>query len=196
MRNKDSVHIVIDIETLGTIDSLLQLGGCPILEAAFVIVEYQDAEFKVTRQLAMPFSFNDQDDDDLYIDSETEDWHQKMNLNYQNQIERYYDVHFCASEFRNALFDMYQSAKNSGKTVHFWSKGKDFDFTILKDYALKNGITYPFMEDYNFTKTHCLRDLIYFTGFDEKTIANPNPHDALSDALTEAKILAEILNKD
>lgn len=193
LNNTNIIHLVIDIETLGIVQSLAKKGTCPILEAAFATVEYIDNQWMVTISGENTFSLGNQFEE--HADKETIEWHSTKNKeNYVEMLRASLESPLnVADGFSNSLEAINDMAKESGKEVHYWAQGKDFDYTILSAYAVQNNFTYPFMRDFNFTKTHCLRDLIAFTGH-KTSIKNNRPHRAHDDAVFEASVLAEILN--
>ena len=197
MRNNTNIiHVVIDIETLGTVASMLKKGTCPILQAAFTTVKYypEDSQWRLMGGAGFTFSLGNQHEN--HACQETVAWHIEHNRdNYISQSKASIETHLdSADEFRKALESIYIEARNEGKELHFWSRGKDFDFPILTSYAMQNNFTYPFMRDFGFSRTHCLRDLEKFFGIDGKQFKNNNPHDAMYDSEQEAKVLCHWLN--
>lgn len=197
IRDANSIHIVIDIETLGTVDSLLRLGGCPILEAAFSVVQYINGKFDIAYSESATFNLKEQLTKRQCIDEDMVKWHKNHNPNYILQSKRSRNESIAHPfHFESSLKYICARAGFRYQNVHFWAKDKDFDFIILRAYAMQFGAEYPFLKGVHRSRIHCLRDLIYFSGFDEISIKNPNPNDALSDAITEAKILVAILNQE
>ncbi|MBS7837355.1 3'-5' exoribonuclease domain-containing protein [Wohlfahrtiimonas chitiniclastica] len=197
MRNNTNItHVVIDIETLGTVTSMLKKGTCPILQAAYTVVKYypKDSQWRLMGGAGFTFSLGNQNEFDACAD--TVNWHMsKNNENYVSQLKASLDAQLDSADyFRQSLEAINIEAKNEGKELHFWSRGKDFDFPILTSYAMQNNFTYPFMRDFGFTRTHCLRDLEKFFGIDGKQFKNTNPHDAMHDADQEARVLCHWLN--
>lgn len=195
MRNKTNItHVVIDIETLGTTQSLAKKGTCPILQAAYTEVQYIANEWQIVNGNCATFSLGNQNELDAC--PETVNWHTTHNSeNYVSQLKASLDAQLdSADAFRQWLEAINTRAKNEGKELHFWSRGKDFDFPILASYAVQNNFTYPFMRDFGFIRTHCLRDLESFFEINGKQFKNTNPHDAMHDADQEARVLCYWLN--
>ena len=195
MRNNTNIiHVVIDIETLGTVASMLKKGTCPIIQAAFTEVSHIGSEWIIANGNCTPFSLGNQHEFDA--DQDTVYWH--TTNNNENYVSQLRDALECsldqADVFRRWLEAINARAKNEGKEVRYWSRGKDFDFPILTSYAMQNNFTYPFMRDYGFSRTHCIRDLEKFFGIDGKQFKNSNPHDAMYDSEQEAKVLCHWLN--
>lgn len=197
MRNHTNIiHVVIDIETLGTVASMLKKGTCPILQAAFTTVKYypEDSQWRLSAGDCFTFSLGNQNEMDACAD--TVNLHiTNNNENYVSQLKASLDAQLDSADyFRQALEYLHEQAKSEGKELHFWSRGKDFDFPILTSYAMQNNFTYPFMRDFGFTRIHCIRDLEKFFGIDGKQFKNANPHDAMYDSNQEAKVLCHWLN--
>lgn len=193
MRNNTNItHVVLDVETLGTVASMLKKGTCPILQTAYTIVKYypEDSQWRLMGGAGFTFSLGNQHEN--HACQETVAWHIEHNRdNYISQSKASVEAHLdSADEFRKALEEIASGASE----VHYWARGKDFDFPILTSYAMQNNFTYPFMRDYAFSRIHCIRDLEKFFGIDGKQYANTNPHNAFDDAVQEAKVLCHWLN--
>lgn len=195
MRNNTNIiHVVIDAETLGTVASMLKKGTCPILQAAYIEVQYVADQWQIVSGNCATFSLGNQNELDAC--QETVNWHTtNNNANYVSQLKASLDAQLdSADAFRQWLEAINARAKNEDKEVRYWSRGKDFDFPILTSYAMQNNFTYPFMRDYGFARTHCIRDLEKFFGIDGKQFKNANQHDAFCDAEQEARVLCHWLN--
>lgn len=193
MRNNTNiVHVVIDIETLGTVTSMLKKGTCPILQAAYTLVKYhpKDQQWRLSGGAGFTFSLGVQNELDAC--PETVRWHIEHNKdNYISQLRTSLEAPLDSADyFKQAL----EAIIRDEQEVHYWSRGKDFDFTILASYAMQNNISYPFMHEYAFTRTHCIRDLETFFGIDRQQFKNGNPHCAMHDTEHEARILSHWLN--
>lgn len=179
-------HIVIDIETLGILETLIDQGSCIVLEAAFVVID----KLQITHQFTTAFNVKNQQDQGIKgLNQDTRNWWRKPEMQSKyaalqkdcNEATEQ-NVHMFCSELRQHC-----------QQARYWSLGKDFDYPILGAFLRKYNHQAPWLSGFNFTRTHCIRDLIYYTGFNKKSIPNTDAHRALPDAIHEATILIEIL---
>lgn len=193
--DKNSVHLVIDIETTGLVETIATKGGCEILEAAVSVVYWSDF---VERWVAVAPSGVIFPDQFKEAEESTVEWYHSSEANKKNMndmaIARMHAKDAYHDDFKRLIEDIverYETAHHC-TNAHYWSRGKDFDFPILNAHAAQKGFEYPWME--SFWNIHCLRDLEYFTGIKPEA-ENKHPHRAATDAFHEAKHLALILNK-
>lgn len=192
--NKKAVHLVIDIETTGLVETIATKGGCEILEAAVSVVYWSDHEdkWKVLAPCGVTFPQQFRE-----AEESTFEWYHSSEANKKNMnnmaIARMHAKDAYHYDFKMLIEDIverYEHARHY-TNAHYWSRGKDFDFPILNAHAAQKGFEYPWMK--SFLNIHCLRDLEYFTGIKPEA-ENKHPHRAATDAFHEAKHLALILN--
>lgn len=192
--DKNAVHLVIDVETTGLVETIATKGGCEILEAAVSVVYWDKFLEKWTttapKGVMFPVQFKEAEESVF-------NWYHSSEANKKNMNDMAIAISMLKdprhSDFNAAIQSILEGAQKTlgDIDVHYWSRGKDFDFPILNAHAAQKGFEYPWLKAFH--NRHCLRDLEYFTGIKPEA-ENKHPHRAATDALHEAKHLALILN--
>lgn len=193
IRNKkllESIHVVIDLETLGTRPGsvILQIGA-----KAFILHEALDSHenFSITisRVDSLGFGFT--------TDKETEKWwsgqSESARLGVYNGIASVAETFTAFDSFMERL---YHEATNKGKDLLIWGNSNDFDLGLLKAYYQRFDWELPwnFRDERDFRTMKELFRESYSVAKNQFT--NPSPHDACCDAKWEATVLQYILIKE
>lgn len=179
-------HIVIDIETLGTLETLIDQGSCIVLEAAFIVID----KLQITHQFTAAFNIKNQQDHGIKgFSKDTVNWWHKPEMS-----SKYVALKKACDEATEQNVHMFCSElRQHCQQARYWSLGKDFDYPILGAFLRKYHHQAPWLSGFKFKRTHCIRDFIFFSEFKKKSVPNADAHRALPDAIHEATILIEIL---
>lgn len=168
--------IMIDLETLGVRDD------CVVTQIA--AVHFKIDPFEVVSIFDKYISVQSSLDNGQTIDAETLLWWVRT-----NPVKLGY--------FLNRQKEEYPASLALTKLMHWvpgdvpiWSRGTDFDIGILKNMCRRYDIHVPWR--YNLVRDfRTVHDL--FSESTPEGIVNPNPHDALSDAIYQVALLSAYL---
>lgn len=178
----DSIHAVVDIETLGLSPTAQMLEI-----AAVVFTVSQRSGFMIKRE----FFQSCKTQEILGEESTIEWWKSSTDLldAYQSMLLNSCNTHAVPQHI---------GAKNLAKflaehsVTNLWSQGKDFDFPILRyyypEFTIDSGVPYA--------NVHCARDLaelVALTGRIPKNLKSKVPHRAYGDAQATANNVASNL---
>lgn len=175
----DAVHLVLDIETLGT------KPGCVVTEIGMCIIKdckvINSAHYYISPLDSIFFL-------GLTADKATVDWWTQFEDEYKANL---------ISKFKTAMspelvVDGMLQFLNYYKINFFWGNSPDFDYKILDEFINRVNEKYGFKYEAPWNKFWMLRDvrtLIRNTGLMSTEIKNNQVHDSLSDAKWEAEQL-------
>ena len=180
----DTVHCVIDLETLGTKPGaiILQIGAAAFyLNDSEVLPPRFEARIDVYDSRSYCFT----------EDPDTVKWWEEQTpalFNYACAgIESVVDT--------LSRLEVYLNELTATDNLYIWGNGANFDPVLLESYYTKIGEKVP----WNFRNIMCFRTLktlhrdLYAQA--KQQFTNSLPHDALSDAVYEAQILRYILKE-
>jgi len=187
---KQAIHVVVDLETLGTRPGsvILQVGA-----RAFCWHEkldsYENFIITVNKLDSLGFGFT--------TDKETAKW-----WSGQSEATKIGVFNGTASVAETlTAFDSYikrlrREAASKGKDLLIWGNSNDFDLGLLRAYYQHFGqeIPWDFRKERDFRTVKELFTEPYNKA--KRTVTNHTPHDAFWDAMWEAMILEIILTEE
>lgn len=174
---KPGTNIMVDLETLGTRPTsiILSIGACRVTNG-----EPSDPFYRVIDVASCR-------DAGLTSDAATEKW---WNEQDENARKVFTDPNVGLVR---ALTDFASYIRGfGGRSVRLWGNGSDFDNVILNNAYLAVGSISPWM----FYNNRCFRTVrkLFWQGVTEPE-RQGTYHNALDDAMHQARILGQILNK-
>lgn len=179
---KRKLHIVLDAETGSTSKQ------AAVYDIGAVTVDYNDPENSgVTFNVKIKpseYKLSSQ----FKQDHATAQFHENQNPGYLDTCEA---EGVTIAEAVDKLQNWILVFADQGYEIHMWSQGKDFDFPILDHLFEQCLIKSPWA----YSRVHCLRDLVWLNpGARLKEAQTGGKHQALPDALYEAKQLVAVVN--
>lgn len=192
--DQDAVHIMLDLETLGTSqDSVVTEIGTAIYDGS--------NEFKM---FFAPLYIEEQTKRGRKTCKETLQWHFENNAeNFTRYIDGYKAPIEDALNELNRVIDSIESNK-----IYLWANSPDFDVSILKnlfanfDMALSEKIRYNNILDFRTMRIMLSKDIVktFYQESQEEIEAMDIPskgkHNALADAILQLKVLLRMLGKN
>ena len=182
LNNPDELHVMLDLETVSTEPNagIIQIGAC--------LVKDTTTNYKGKISLSSIESHNAKVRSDFTFDVSYE------NLHWWNKQDPV--IRAAAFSGTKGISDVLQEfgawltqlAHNSNKKVMLWGNGADFDCTIIQKAFHNTMNTYPT----GYKNHRCYRTMIAGMPAALKAYvpANLKPHDALADAIYQAKVLS------
>ena len=175
-RNKVAMDLMVDIETLGTeLDSVVQSVG---------LVMFEPTSGKIGETLHIKFDIKDQvKNHKRVIYPSTLLWWLGQNIDtFKKSLDG--KAKFIWGVVKIITFIQVQ------KPVRLWGNSASFDLGILAHMIKSSSLELPWM----FWQECCYRTIkATHNDLVPTTISNPDAHDALSDAVFQAKRLSEIM---
>lgn len=185
--NPDNVHISLDFETASIANNaaIAQIGACVIDPGAAMFNQAMQRQI-----FAAHVSVESCERAGLVVDKETLAWWDKQDPQLRARVfSGTMEIGEALSAFQNWCAQLVEAKKGTiKKNLFIWSNGADFDCVILKS-AYELFDTYPF----NFRNHRCYRTVRAISGMEFLGIVNEGKHDALHDAVYQARILERIM---
>lgn len=172
------LHIMLDLETasLEPNAAILQIG------AVVFSGPESSAEFNTYVSLASCEA------EGMHVSQATLDWWDRQNPQLRARV---FGGTTPIADALESFHEWVESLERKyGTAAHLWSNGADFDLPILKS-AYQIFGEYPF----NFRNHRCYRTISALDESLKKKFVNPLAHDALDDALYQAKVAADVMRK-
>ena len=164
-------HVVIDLETLSTRNNavIVSIGAVKIDNFEIVDTFYTNVDARVGKEIG------------LHIDMATVQWWSEQSKEAQEAWQKEpKHPHEAVRKFREWY---------GNDSMYTWGYGANFDIVILEStFAALDIKSHAF--PWKFWDICCLRTLMNVT---DKRLPKANNHNALDDAMAEAKVLIEIL---
>ena len=182
LNNPDEIHVMLDLETVSTEPnaSIIQIGACLVKDTT------NNYKQKISLSSIESHNAKAQSENQFDISYESLHWWSKQDTVLRAEVfSGTKNISDVLQEFGEWLT---QLAHSSNKKVMLWSNGADFDCVIIQKAFHNTMNNYPI----SYKNHRCYRTMIASMPAVLKAYAPANirPHDALADAIYQARVLS------